>query len=130
MIFPLGMTIMTILLSYITAVQSGKILDANTFKSRVAIYMYIKAGICVLCLALVQLTFREPTNKRAVELHEESMKLGLCTQFKLLITDSTYNLFVFGPLISISFLGASDNHLFSLLAPFKYTHVKNSTNFF
>lgn len=124
MIFPIGMTMMTILLSYMATPPSGsKILDAATFKARVSIYMYIKTGISIICLGLVQTIFKEPTNRRALEMHEDSMRLGLGTQFKLLITDSTYNLFVFGPLVSISMIGASDNHLFALLGPFQFTSV-------
>ena len=57
-------------------------------------------------------------------LHEESRKLGFCTQLKLLVTDKIYFLFVYGPLVSISLIGATDNHLGSLLVPFGITPVR------
>lgn len=115
---------MTIVFPFMASVPAGQTLSGESFKFRILLYMIVKAVICLICIVLVKFVFSEPTNEKAMGLHEESMKMGIGSQIKLLLTDSTYNLFVFGPLISISMLGAADNHLFMLLAPFNFTRVR------
>jgi hypothetical protein len=52
------------------------------------------------------------------------MSLGFGTQMKLLLTNKIYLMFVYGPMLSVCLISATDNHLAKLLFPFGITVVK------
>jgi len=101
-----------------------KVLDSATFKTRILFYMIGKTALAAVSAILVKIVIPENPLSEAVIMHEEARALGLLTQVKLLMTDSTYILFVYGPLISVSLIGGSDNHLQTMLGSFLFTPVK------
>lgn len=125
--YPIAAFINTVLLFMMKGGFSGIPPTTEEFKARITIYMIVKLVLVLVC-ALVTFLLMDDTKilKDSLILHEESRKLGLFTQLKLLLTDKIYVLFVFGPIISISFLGATDNHLESLLAAFTISIVTTS----
>jgi hypothetical protein len=125
--YPIAAFINTVLLFMMKGGFSEIPPTTEEFKARITIYMIVKLVLVLVC-ALVTFLLMDDTKilKDSLILHEESRKLGLFTQLKLLLTDKIYVLFVFGSIISISFLGATDNHLESLLAAFTISIVTTS----
>jgi Na+/serine symporter len=124
--FPITVVIMTIVFNFMRSNPKGGQLTEQIFKGRVFTYMIIKTTFAALCAVLVKFVIPQSIPNNAQRLHDESRTLGLLTQLKLLLTDSTYVLFVYGPLISVSLIGGSDNHLDTMLSPFSFTQVRLS----
>lgn len=124
MMFPIAALGSTIMLFWMRGGFSGKDTATDAFKNYIFFYMVAKTGLSFLC-AILTFFVMDDTKvlPQSQALHEESRKLGLCTQIKLLLTDKIYFLFVFGPLVSISLIGATDNHLGSLLVAFNISTV-------
>jgi hypothetical protein len=124
MMIPIAALGSTILLHWLSGGYSKSIIPPDTFKRYILYYMITKTALSFVCAIMSFLSLDD--NKALPQsevLHEESRKLGFCTQIKLLVTDKVYFLFVYGPLVSISLIGATDNHLGSLLVAFSITKV-------
>lgn len=124
MMFPISALGTTVLLYWMKGGFSGVTPKTDQFKTYILYYMIAKTSLAFLC-AILSFIFLDDTKTlpQSQALHEESRKLGFFTQLKLLLTDKTYFLFVYGPLVSISLIGATDNHLGSLLLAFGITTV-------
>lgn len=125
--FPITAVGSTVTLFWMKGGFTGIETKSDTFKDYIFYYMVAKTALSGLCAVLSALIFDdEKALPHSALMHEESRRLGFFTQIKLLMTNKLYFLFVYGPLVSISLLGATDNHLGSLLVPFGITDV----NFF
>lgn len=124
--FPIGALASLVVLNTLSGGLTGVIPDDATFKKNIFLLLLCK---CIASFVCCVLAFLFMDDNRALPnsfvLHEESRRLGICTQMKLLMTDKVYLLFVYGPMISISLLGASNNHLGSLLVAFSLSIVKS-----
>lgn len=116
----------TLVLQWISGGFSGVVPDTATFKRSVFFYMILKAFLALFCcfLACVFLDDRQalPHSKA---LQEETQAIGFSAQLKLLLTNKIYLLFVYGPMLSLCLISATDNHFGKLLSPFGITNVSH-----
>jgi hypothetical protein len=116
----------TLILQWISGGFSGVVPDTATFKRSVLYYMILKAFLALFCsvLAFAFLDDRQALS-HSKALQEETQALGFSAQMKLLMTNKIYLMFVYGPMLSVCLISATDNHFGKLLSPFGITNVRN-----
>jgi hypothetical protein len=118
--FPVACLASALLLNRISLKNKTK----DAFQQAILLYMIGKLTMSVICALSVQIFFsKDPQVEEAIRMHQESIKIGICKQLKMLFTDKIYLLFVYGPLLSMTMVSASDNHLYSLFKTFSITYV-------
>lgn len=104
---------------------------ASGFRMTISILMIGKLSLLVVSIVLCKFCLMdEPQVKEAIALHKETMRISFPRQISILVTDKNFLLLVFPPLLSISLISASDNHLYDLLEAFKYSEVRTHAYFF
>ena len=121
--FPVGLLISSIINHFVGLGVDEKHFTEAEFRSRINIFIYCKTGLALLCCGLCFLVEKPPSGTQAERQMEETKAYGLCSQLKILMSNGVYLAFVFGPMLSICLLAATDNNLSVLLAPFKIQPV-------
>lgn len=127
LMFPIAAQGSTIILFWMKGGFTDTETKLDVFKKYIFYYMVVKTCLSFLCALLSFFNIDDSkVLPHSVFLHEESRKLGFIPQLKLLLTNKLYLVFVYGPLVSMSLIGSTDNHLESLLLPFGISMVSSN----